>query len=128
MGREGGGLSIDDLEYRWPADVVNYETKYLMGFTMSELLIVALPALGVTMASGPLLGALAATLGFMLSRRFEPMGGHSMIGYLVARMLHARVRQDVFMPLILPRGSANLTVLSWDDEVLIKTVEKGDDL
>ena len=112
--------SVDDLSYDWPPDVLHYETRYFLGLTINELLILALPALLLTILVGIPAGAVAALLGLLALKRFEAFGGRSLPLYLFARLRHARRRETVMLPLILPRGEGELVITTWDDEEMMR--------
>ena len=113
---------VDDLEHPWPPDVLHYETRYIFGLTMNELLLVSLPAMAVTVAAGPLSGALAAVVGLLSLKRYEAFANRSVPAYLVARVLIARRRKVIMLPLVLPAGGEEMILSTWDDEELLELV------
>ncbi len=44
MSNDNDPLKVDYLQYDWPMNVLGYESRALLGMSMQELLIVALPA------------------------------------------------------------------------------------
>ena len=118
--------SVDDLSYEWPPGILHYETRYLLGLTMNELLIVAIPALGLLLLAGIPAGVLSALTGLLLVKRFEALGGRSLPLYLIARLRHARRRDAVRLPLILPPGAGELVIATWEGEEMMRIGgEKG---
>ncbi len=60
MSNDNEPLKVDDLQYDWPMNVLGYESRALLGMSMQELLIVALPAVFLLMLTESLpLGGVA---------------------------------------------------------------------
>ena len=122
-----GGDDLSDLVYEWPVDVLHYETRYFLGLTLNELLIISLPAIALLMAyrwlgaAALFLAVLAAGTGLLLLKRFDTLGGRSAISYLVARAAHSR-RPDrsVRLPLILPPEGGAIVIETWEGEELLR--------
>lgn len=113
--------SVDDLSYEWPPDVLHYETRYFLGLTMSELLIVSLPAVLLTPFAGIAAGAVCALAGLLLVKRFEAFGGRSLPLYLIAWLRHARQRETIIrLPLILPPGEGGLIITTWEGKEVMR--------
>ncbi len=112
--------SVDDLSYELPLDVLHYETRYFLGLTMNELLIVSVPAIGLMLLAGIPAGVLTALTGLLLAKRFEALGGRSLPVYLVARLRHIRRRDTVVMPLILPSGGGEVVFTTWEGEEIMR--------
>lgn len=117
----------DDLHYEWPTDVLHYETRYFLGLTLNELLIVSLPAIALLMtfrwlgAAGLFLAVVAAVAGLLLIKKFDALGGRSAAAYLVSRWIHARRgEKTVRMPLILPPEEGFLVIQTWEGQEVMR--------
>ncbi len=104
---------VDDLQYDWPVDILHYESKYLLGLNLQDLMFVALPGIGPMLFNRLGLGVVGAVLGYLLVRKFEGLGDRNVLAYLLARLLAKTQDQTVTLPLILPSDQVE-TVIATD--------------
>lgn len=105
---------MSELHYNIPADILRFETKYIMGLTFIELALIALPAIGAMMIIGVLAGILTAVFAFAIVRRVEAYGGRSAPIYFWQWLLHSRRKNhQVAMPLLMPAGQASIEIYNW---------------
>lgn len=118
-------LTVDDLKYEWPENILDYETKFMMGLTMNDLLGAVLPFIMVTALgpSGPMtlvLAAVAGLLGLLSIKKFDGLGGRGLIVYGIVRLIHAYRKPTVDLPIILPRsGYEAVDVQTWGGDTLM---------
>ena len=98
---------VEELQYDWPPNVLRYETRYMFGLTVNDMLMIALPATLLMMVS-PLLGLVGGAVGLLLMIRFEGLGDRRLLAYLIARIKHRFNRHPVVLPLIRPVGDAEV--------------------
>ena len=118
-------LIVDDLKYQWPENILDYETKFWMGLTLTDLLGAVLPFVMVTAltpagAVSLALGVVAGLVGLLAVKKFDKFGGRGLIPYLAARLIHSYRQPLVDLPMILPRsGYEAVDVSTWGGESLI---------
>ena len=107
-------MKVDDLQYDWPMNILGYESRMILGMSLQELLIVALPAVFLLMMTGNIiLGIMVAVVTFLLVRKFEGLGDRNLIFYGLARLQHnAKPENHVTLPMILPGGQREAFVIT----------------
>jgi len=118
---------MDDLTYRVPPDILHYETRYLLGFTIGELMLAAGVALLGMLWAGPLPGLGCGVLGLLAVRRYEGLGGRSLPQYMLSVLRYRWRREEVTLPRLLPALPPRLEVYSWDGDKLFEVGEVGAD-
>lgn len=103
---------IDDLQYDWPVDILRYESKYLLGLKLQDLVLVAIPGMIPIMFNKLVLGVVGAVVGYLLVRKFEGLGDRNVLAYLLARLLANAQDQTVTLPLILPAGQVETVIVT----------------
>jgi hypothetical protein len=116
--------TVDDLQYQFPPNILTYETRFMAGLTMTDMLAAALPFVGVVMMLqsivGMVLGVLAGVAGLLAVKKFERLGNRNLPSYLLARLIHHFRHPEVELPLIVPRGSgATVSLQTWDGDELV---------
>jgi hypothetical protein len=118
-------LTVDDLRYEWPENILTYETRFWMGLTLNDLLAAVLPfilAIAVLPPGifGLILGAVAGLCGLLAVKKFDRFGGRGLVTYLIARAMHAYRQPAVELPVILPRSAyEQVTIQTWGGEELV---------
>ena len=107
-------MKVDDLQYDWPKNILNYESRTFLGMSLQELIIVTLPAVMVIAFMGNIiLGLIIGVISFLLVRKFEGLGDRNLIAYLLARVQHmVQQEHQVNLPLILPGGQQEEFVIT----------------
>ncbi len=98
---------VEDLQYDWPPNVLRYETRYLFGLSVNDMLMIALPSV-LLMMIYPLLGLAGGAIGLLLMIRFEGLGDRRLLAYLIARIKHRFNHRPVVLPLIRPIRDAEV--------------------
>lgn len=114
---------MDELRYVCPPDILHYETRYLLGFTVAELLIGGGAALLGMLLAGPLPGLAVGGVALLAIRRWEGFGNRSLPLYLLAILAYRFRRVEVELPRLLPMQEGRLEVYSWDGEKLFELEE-----
>jgi len=70
-------LILEELSYHIPPDILHYESKYLMGFSINDLLIAMLVAMPLMMITNPVVGLTGGALSLVFLRRFDGLGNRS---------------------------------------------------
>jgi len=109
-------LILDELNYHIPPDILHYESKYLLGFSINDLLIAMMVAMPLMMAANPIIGLLGGGTSLVFMRRFDGLGNRSVIMYLAAMAWYRFRPEDVRTPRTLPPSTARLEVLSWEGQ------------
>ncbi len=117
---------VDDLQYDWPVDIVHYESKYLLGLNLQDLMFVALPGIIPMMFNRLGLGVVGAILGYLLVRKFEGLGDRNVLAYLLARLLAKTQDQTVTLPLILPSAQVETVIVTDLDGNELARIGGGD--
>jgi len=105
---------MEELNYPIPPDILHYESKYMLGFGINDLMFAMLAAMPLMLSVGPIVGLLAGGITLIAMRRYDGLGNRSLITYFAA-MLWYRLRPlSVVMPRTLPPGAARLEVHSWE--------------
>lgn len=108
----------EDLTYTLPPDIIHYEVKYFLGFSINELLVAATAGIMVMMLVSAIVGLMVGAVMLVLLRRYEAFGNRTIPAYLLA-LLWRRVRVvRVEAPRTFPSIQGRLEILSWDDEPL----------
>ena len=115
--------TVDDLSHEWPPDVLRYESRYFLGLTLNEMLMIAIPGVALLLAGGFILGVLGFAGAFLSVKKFEALGGRRFPVYVVARLLHARRNSALTLPLIMPTGGEAVMVTTWDGEEVLRIGE-----
>jgi hypothetical protein len=113
---------VDDLQYDWPVDILHYESKYLLGLNLQDLMFVALPGIGPMLFNRLGLGVVGAVLGYLLVRKFEGLGDRNVLAYLLAKTQD----QTVTLPLILPSDQVETVVVTDLDGNELARIGGGD--
>jgi len=103
---------VDDLQYDWPVDIVHYESKYLLGLNLQNLLLVAMLGIVPIMFNKLGWGVVGALVGYLLVRKFEGLGDRNVLAYLLARLLAKAQDQTVTLPLILPPDQVETVIVT----------------
>jgi hypothetical protein len=115
--------SMQDIAYKMPPDVLHFETRYIFGLSIYEMMYIAMPMVGVMMFLGLLAGFLVAVFGLVATMRMERLQGRSLPIYFFYKIMHAQKKdKQVTMPLMLPARQDALIVFSWRDRSRPKTV------
>ena len=109
-------MSADELNYHIPPDILHYESKYLLGFSINDLLIAMVVAMPLMMIFNPVLGLLGGAITLVFLRRFDGLGNRSAVTYLAAMAWYRLRPEEVQAPRTLPPSAARLEVLSWEGE------------
>lgn len=117
---------VDDLQYDWPVDIVHYESKYLLGLNLQDLLLVAIPGLVPMLFNRLGWGVVGAIVGYLLVRKFEGLGDRNVLAYLLARLLAKTQDQTVTLPLILPADQVDTIIVTDLDGNELARVGGGD--
>jgi hypothetical protein len=118
-------LTVDDLKYGWPENILAYETRFWMGLTLNDMLAAVLPFVLVIalLPSGVftlVLGAVAGLTGLLAVKKFDRFGGRGLVTYAIARIIHAYRRPAVELPLIIPRsGFEQVSIQTWGGDELV---------
>jgi len=108
----------EDLTYTLPPDIIHYEVKYFLGFSINELLVAATAGITVMMLLSATVGLIVGAVLLVLLRRYEAFGNRTLPAYMLA-LLWRRVRiLRVEAPRTFPSSQGRLEILTWDDEPL----------
>jgi len=107
---------LEELNYHIPPDILHYESKYLMGFSINDLLIAMMVAMPLMLIANPLIGLIGGVATLVFLRRFDSLGNRSVITYLGAMIWYRFRPDDVQAPRTLPPSAARVEVLSWEGE------------
>ena len=118
-------MSDQDLSYRLPPDVLHYETKYMFGLNLQDLLVAVMPSIMVINTAGPLWGAIVAAIMLAALKRWETFGDRSVIVYLALLIWYHYRPGEVEAPRVLPLHQSRVEVHSWDGNRLY--VIEGED-
>ena len=124
-------LSVDDLRYDWPPNILSYETRFWGGLTLPDMMGAAVPVMLVLSRAqgvgGLVLAVLAGVVGFLVVKKWPGLDNRNLPGYLVARVIHRIQKPRVEMPLIMPRGGrkTKVTVRDWSGNVVARM--RGDE-
>ena len=114
-----------DLNYPWPANIVEYEAKLFFGLAPQEAIAVGI-AFMVPLAASPgvlgfFAGSLLAAVVLLSMRRFDRMGGVSIVTYVVARLAERRRENRLDVPLIVSSAArARIVVEDLDGNPLLE--------
>lgn len=103
---------IDDLQYDWPVDILRYESKYLLGLKLQDLLLVAIPGMIPMLFNKLALGVVGTVVGYLLVRKFEGLGDRNALAYGFARLQALAQEQTVTLPLILPAAQVETVIIT----------------
>lgn len=126
-------LTVDDLKYEWPENILTYETRFWMGLTLTDMLGAVLPFVMVTalVPSGVMslvLGVVAGLVGLLSVKKFDKFGGRGLMVYLGVRLIHLYQKPGVDLPMILPRsGYEAVNVQTWGGDTLMSMGDGGGD-
>ena len=109
---------MDELRYRLPPDMLHYETKYMFGLGMQDLMIAVMPPILMLQVAGPIGAGVSAVLMLLAVMRFERFGNRSMIAYCALWLWHKYRPSSVILPRVLPRQDARLEVTTWAGDLL----------
>jgi hypothetical protein len=107
-------MSDQDLSYRLPPDVLHYETKYMFGLNLQDLLVAVMPSLMVLNTVGPAWGAITAAIMLAGLKRWDNFGDRSVIVYLALLIWYRYRPGEVQAPRVLPLHPSRVEVHSWD--------------
>ena len=105
---------MDELNYHIPPDILHYESKYLMGFSINDLLIAMMVTMPLMMIASPIVGLIGGVVTLVFLRRFDGLGNRSVVTYLGAWIWYRFRPEDVQAPRTLPPSTARVEVLSWE--------------
>jgi hypothetical protein len=112
-----------ELVYEWPPDILHYEARVLPGLTWIEAIAMALaflfPVSLLPGIPGFGLGLLAALIGFLCVKRWERLGDTILPVYVIARLLAARRRDTLELPLIMTSEGGAIDVYTLEGEALL---------
>jgi hypothetical protein len=114
------------LHYRLPPDILHYEVKYMFGLSVQDMMMSALPGMGIMARYGLVWGLVAALVTLAGLKRFEVFGDRSVLVYLALWAWHRYKPKEVYMPRVLPTGGElpQMEVTTWDGDPLY-TVGEG---
>jgi len=98
--------TTSDLQYDWPTNVLEYETRFILGLSVTELIIIAMLGFGLGTVNA-ILGIVSALAGFLIVKRYEGLGDRNLVNYGLARLQYAMLSgKEVRLPLIYPVGDS----------------------
>ena len=106
----------DELNYQVPPDILHYESKYFLGFGMSEVMAGLIVGMLFMLGNSPVTGLIAGAFTLVAMRRYDGLGNRSVVMYLGAWIWYRWRPQNVIMPRTLPPGAARLEITSWDGD------------
>lgn len=109
--------SVDDLQYDWPPNIVNYDTRYFAGLTINDLMG-AIAGFLLAMLVNFWLSPVGGILGLLLVKPFEAFGDCRLPQYLWAIILHRLHPKTVTLPRILPTTSSSYQITYADGTFL----------
>lgn len=109
--------TVDELQYDWPANIVSYDTRYLLGLTMNDLLAIGGGAIVLGMIN-IFLAPVGAIFGFLLIKRFSSLGDRRLWEYLVSLAIYRVRKKPVTLPRILPVTSTHYAITDLDGVTL----------
>ncbi|MCP4425279.1 MAG: hypothetical protein GY803_12355 [Chloroflexi bacterium] len=102
-------IDLDELQYDWPPNVLAFDTKFIFGLTMIEMLVVAGVGLGL-LRLGLGVGLLGGGLALLLVKEYEALGGRRVPEYFLAWFLYRFAQKTVILPDILPAAEMEVIV------------------
>ncbi len=120
--------NVDNLSYQWPANVLEYETRFWGGFTITNMLAAAGPFMAGIMIGqnygspivGLICGIIGGAIGLLISKPFAGLTGLSLPVYLYRRLLARWKKPAIEMPFIMPGGDDSLAFEDWDGAGMIR--------
>jgi hypothetical protein len=109
--------NVDDLQYDWPANVVSYDTRYFLGLSMQELMLIAGFGIGALLIN-LFLAPVGAVLGFLMVKRFEGLGDRRVPQYALAYLLYRARDRTVTLPRLLPTEEIQVTITDMDGNLI----------
>jgi len=126
-------MNINDIHYDWPIDILHYETRYFLGLSLMELMIIALPAVGVALLLQKMLGLFSIVLGAILAvaiffcvRRWAGLGDQTLIAYAFFSLKTLMRNEIVSLPIIYPATGMDEIRIEDLDGNLVTTITKID--
>lgn len=110
--------SQDDLTYTLPPDIIHYEVKYFLGFSLNELLIAATAAISVMMLLSAIVGLVVGAIMLVLLRRYEGLGNRTLVVYVLAIVWRRLRTVRVEAPRTFPLRQGWIEFRSWEGEPL----------
>ena len=114
---------MDDLTYRIPPDILHYEPRLVFGLSATEIMIGAMLGMTGMLLLGPLLGLLVGLLSLLFLRRFDGLGGRSVVVWGALMLWYRHRPGHTTIPRTLPPTAERLVVQDWDGRTLY-TVRK----
>ena len=105
---------MDELNYPVPPDILHYESKYMLGFGINDLMAALFVTMPVMLSVGPITGLIAGGMALIAMRRYDGLGNRSLVTYFAAMLWYRLRPQTISMPRTLPPGAARLEVHSWE--------------
>jgi hypothetical protein len=112
-------INIDDLQYDWPPNVLVYDTKFMLGLNMYEMLAIAGAAL-FFFQFGIVVGFIGGGLALLLVRQYEGLDNRRLHEYALTWVLFKLTHNTVTLPDILPSQSMEIVIRDLDDQEVIR--------
>jgi hypothetical protein len=112
-------INLDDLQYDWPPNVLVYDTKFMLGLNMYEMLAIAGAAL-FFFQFGVVVGLVGGALILLLVRQYEGLGNRRLHEYALAWLRFRLTRHSVTLPDILPAQEMEIVVRDLDGQEVIR--------
>jgi hypothetical protein len=93
--------TVDDLAYDLPQSILDYDKRFWLGLTATDIITIA----GFGLLLGfvhVLLGFVGALVGLFLVVRFDALGNQSLIRFAFGYVRHRATQRPVVLPIILP--------------------------
>lgn len=112
-------IHLDDLQYDWPPNVLVYETKFMLGLNVYEMLAIVIVSV-VLFQVGIAAGLVGGGLTLLLVRQYEALDNRRVHEYALAWLRFRLTRHAVTLPDILPSQSMEVVVRDLEGQEVIR--------
>jgi len=112
-------IDLDDLQYDWPPNVLVYDTKFMLGLNMYEMLAVALAAL-LLFQLGIVAGLVGGALTLLLVRQYESLDNRRVHEYALAWVQFRLTRSSVTLPDLLPSQEMEVVIRDLEGQEVLR--------
>ena len=112
-------IHLDDLQYDWPPNVLVYDTKFMLGLNMYEMLAIAGAGL-FFFQFGIVVGLVGGALTLLLVHQYEAFGNRRVHEYALAWLRFRLSQHAVTLPEILPAQAMEVVIRDLDGQEVIR--------
>ena len=112
-------IHLDDLQYDWPPNVLVYDTKFMLGLNVYEMLAIVGAALFL-FQFGIVVGLVGGGVTMLLVRPYEALDNRRVHEYALAWLRFRLTRHAVTLPEILPSQAMEVVVRDLEGQEVIR--------